>query len=622
MASSLFDTCTRISSSLRNSAVNRIKAISIARGKRYHRIRPPAPHVAFVKAIWEPGSPIVGLLNTNAGAAEDTERLLRHEIRLFSSRFTFTERSIPWHEDILSGYSYPALPHPIIHVEPDRGHDIIVPWELSRLQFIPTLIQAHRMRRNEDVRILFKAIVDDWIVKNPYRVGVNWMTGMDVALRAINLALGLSYFGMLGGGEDWYRKVLWSHAEYLNDEDLRNPPPMRNNHFMISVVGSLMLSLLFTGRDADRLFERATTCLDSEILRQFREDGGNFESAVHYHQLTLEAVLVALCFLRTAEPTGRFGTARTRWISSEAEARIERGINLVSDYMSTFGRSPQFGDSSDTRVLIHRDYFNWNPLDHSFIADLSRVALTGKRCFADTLYHTVYPRSGYGFFSTKRYGVCCNASPVVEDDHGGHNHCDKTSFVLRVRDTPVFIDVGTYCYTPEVRQRHEHRRTRSHNLVLIDECEQAPLNPEEVFQTPRGIAPSIRHEAERAPETWIMRHHGYSRIPGIGTVTRTVRCLEGRIEIEEQVEGAGEHAIDIVYHLHPDIECRRENGVVLLAKNGSPLCFLEIPKDFKLIETAGLYSPAYREHQSATMLVLSNRAALPVGISYSIIVSE
>ena len=615
-----FGRCTRIAMFLLRRAGNSIEAISIALGKRYSRIHAPAPDVAFMKALWEPRSPIVGLLDTNERAAEDAERLMRYEIRLFSSRFTFQERRIPWNQDVFSGFSYPNTPHPRIGIEQDRGHDIIVPWELSRLQFIPTLIQAHRLRPDKRVERLFKAIVDDWIARNPYRFGVNWMTGMDVALRAVNLALGLSYFGLLEGDSDWYRKVLWAHAEYLYEQDLRNPPRMRNNHYMISVVGSLALSLLFTGREADRLFEIATAHLDSEILRQFREDGGNFESAIHYHQLTLEAVLVALCFLRTAGGDDRSGRARPHWISGEAETRIEKGINLVSDYMNTFGRSPQFGDSSDTRVLIHRDYFGWNPLDHSFIADLAAMAFHGKQCFAATLYHAVYPQSGYGFFSTKQYGVCCNASPAMEDEHGGHNHCDKTSFVLRVHDTPVFIDAGTYCYTPETRQRYEHRRTRSHNLVFIDECEQAPLDPEDVFQTPVGIAPSIRHDGERAPETWIMQHLGYSRLPGIGTVTRTVRCLEGRIEIEEHIEGAGEHAIDIVYHLHPDIECRYSGGAVFLAKGGCLLCSFEIPKHFTLIETTGLYSPAYRERQAATALVLSSRATLPAKISYAIII--
>lgn len=620
MAFFFFGRCMRIASSLKRRTGNRIKAISIARGKRYSLIHAPAPHVAFMKTMWESGSPIAALLNANERAAEDAERLTHYEIRLFSSRFTFQDRRIPWHQDVFSGFSYPKSPHPAIGIEQNRGHDIIVPWELSRLQCIPTLVQAHRLRSDERVERFFKAIVDDWIARNPYRFGVNWMTGMDVALRALNLALGLSYFDLLEGSSDWYRKVLWAHAEYLYEQDLRKPPPMRNNHYMISVVGSLVLSLLFTGREANRLFEISAAHLDSEILRQFREDGGNFESAVHYHQLTLEAVLVALCFLRTAAGNDRSNLTRTHWISSEAEARIEQGISLVSDYMSTFGRSPQFGDSSDTRVLMHKDYFNWNPLDHSFIADLAGIVLPGKPCVAPTLYHAVYPRSGYGFFSSKQYGMCCNASPVTEDDHGGHNHCDKTSFVLRIHDTPVFVDAGTYCYTPDIRQRYEHRRTRSHNLVLIDECEQAPLDPEDVFQTPIGIAPSIRHDGERAPETWIMQHRGYCRMPGIGTVTRTVRCLDGRLEIEEHIEGAGEHAIDIVYHLHPDIECRHDDGIVYLAKGGRLLCSLEIPKHFTLIETTGLYSPAYRERQAATALVLSSRATLPARISYAIII--
>jgi hypothetical protein len=498
-------------------------------------------------------------------------------------------------------------------VKPDRGDDIIVPWELSRLQFVPTLIQSHRLGRDERTRRLFEATVDDWIARNPYRFGVNWMTGMDVALRAISLSLGLSYFGHLR--TERYRKVLWAHAEYLLEEDLKHPPVMRNNHYMISVVGSIMLGALFAGPQAEELFETAVGRLDSEILRQFHEDGGDFESAVHYHELTLEAVLVALCFLKAVEDAGRLGPARTGWISSEAQ----KAITLVVDYTNAFGGSPQFGDSSDSRVLVHRDYFDCSPLDHSFIADMAEAALP-KKGRERLPGGSLYPRSGYGFISGARYGLCCNATTVVEDDHGGHGHCDKTSFVLRVDETPVFVDAGTYCYTPDVGRRFEHRRTRSHNLVVIDGREQAPLDPLDVFQTPLGIAPSIRRDAERAPDTWVMEHRGYSRLPGLGAVSRIIRCLDGRIEVEERIEGTGEHLIEIMYHLHPDLRCRRDGGALLVAKGERRLCTLEIPEGFTLIETTGLYSPAYREDRVAVTLVLSRRTVLPASASYAIVI--
>jgi hypothetical protein len=616
-----FDRSLRIASHLRRHAGIRIESASIALGKRYRFIDAPPADPSFAGAVWESGSPLATLLGANERAAEDAERLMRYEMRLFSSRFTFEAGRIPWNRDVFSGFSYPNAPHPGIGIEQDKGHDIIVPWELSRLQFIPTIIQAHRLRRDERLDRFFRAVVDDWIARNPYRFGVNWMTGMDVALRAINLALGLAHFGLLEGSGDWYRKVLWAHAEYLDEKDLRNPPRMRNNHFMISVVGALVLSLVFKGRKAERLFALATEHLDAEILRQFREDGGNFESAVHYHQLTLEAVLVALCFLQTAAGEKSSDLTRMHRMGAEIEARIEQGINLVFDYMTAFGRSPQFGDSSDTRVLIHRDYFDWNPLDHSFIADLAGVALPGKRRLAVTLCRPVYPRSGYGFFSSRRYGICCNASPVVEDGHGGHNHCDKTSFVLRVHDAPVFIDAGTFCYTPDVGRRYAHRRTGSHNLVVVDGCEQAPMDPNDVFQAPIGIAPSIRYEGGDTRGTWIMQHQGYRRLPGIGAVKRTIRCFEGHIEIEEEIDGTGEHAIEIMYHLFPGIEYRNDGSSVRLARDGSRLCSLEIPKHYELIATNGLYSPAYRQTLPAVTLVLSRRSTLPEKASYAIVMS-
>ncbi|MDX9975595.1 MAG: hypothetical protein RBU21_21610, partial [FCB group bacterium] len=122
-----------------------IEAQRIQRWKRYEKFQAPPLDHDFQRALCDAGSPPRRLLAENEAAIADAERLATGQLRVFSYQVTMGSNGFSWHSDFGSGKLYPRLPYPRLTIAPNEGHDIVVPWELSRLQFIPTLVQAHAL---------------------------------------------------------------------------------------------------------------------------------------------------------------------------------------------------------------------------------------------------------------------------------------------------------------------------------------------------------------------------------------------------------------------------------------------------------------------------------------------
>ena len=375
----------------------------------------------------------------------DGDRICSRELRIFSLNPKTFRDGINWHKDYYSGYVWPLKPFSQIYDKNDSGIDLNVTFEMSRLQFIPTLIQAFECTKNDRYLNQLAEILDSWIESNPYCFGVNWWSCMEVGLRAVNMILAIGWLANRIEKQklNQYMSVLWQHALYIHKyEVIRDPVRNKNNHFLASMLGLLAVSMCFSGNRAIFLRQFAVSALQKEIPRQFHDDGGNFESATAYHQFSLEVVLVFLLLLKVFQTESE----QLEYIGKDLHERLVRALNLVNDYMCCFGQSPNIGDSSDCRVIVFRDYFDRKPADHSFLLYLAETTFRWKSPKLGNSHARVYPKSGYASLQKRLYGLIAFAGPKGTNGSGGHGHNDKGSFVLQVRGIPILIDSGTYIY--------------------------------------------------------------------------------------------------------------------------------------------------------------------------------
>ena len=212
----------------------------------------------------------------------------------FKSGYRWREDA--WHGDIRFGYL--------------RGVDVKVPWELARMQHLPTLAMAAHFSRcdlpgfhqSEIYAREFRNQVLDFIASNPPGFGVNWSCPMDIAIRVANWLVARDIFVASGvvfsdDFESIFMASVKSHARHIVS-NLEWAPQIRGNHYLADIAGLLLAAVyLPSSAEVDAWLAFAVQELIAETQYQFHDDGSNFEASVCYHRLSAEMVLWATSFI-------------------------------------------------------------------------------------------------------------------------------------------------------------------------------------------------------------------------------------------------------------------------------------------------------------------------------------
>jgi len=220
----------------------------------------------------------------------------------FKSGFRWSERT--WYRDIGFG----KLP----------GVDVKVPWELSRMQHLPTLALAScfasvgfdGFEAPDRYAREFRNQILDFIATNPPRFGVNWACAMDVAIRVANWLVAYDLIAASGirfddEFEELFVASVKAHARHIS-ANLEWSPTVRGNHYIANIVGMLFSSIyLPCDKETNSWLAFSISELISEVDYQFHEDGSNFEGSVCYHRLSAEMVTWASALIRNLAPQKR-----------------------------------------------------------------------------------------------------------------------------------------------------------------------------------------------------------------------------------------------------------------------------------------------------------------------------
>lgn len=297
-----------------------------------------------------------------------------------------------WQKDIKSGYrwseaiwykdnKYGILP----------GVDVKVPWEIARFHHLVHLAYSHTLLSEQSNNTVFadefKNQILDFIAYNPPRFGVNWVTSMDVGIRAANMLTAYDIFIASGYKFDAeferiFTRSIYEHGKHIV-RNLEWSADLRGNHYVADCVGLLYCSAyLPASPEVHAWLAFSIQEISAEILLQFLPDGGNFEASVPYHRLSLEMVLYAvglihslpeekLSALYTYNNTFIKGkpslipaplpfyntpeycktTAKKTPLSSEVYERIVQAIRFTYSMVRFADEIPQIGDNDSGRFL-------------------------------------------------------------------------------------------------------------------------------------------------------------------------------------------------------------------------------------------------------------------------------
>jgi hypothetical protein len=473
-----------------------------------------------------------------------------------------------------------AMRHsPLVHwsrigeTDPCETGDKKIIWELNRHQYFCDLGQAYWYTGDERYASVFAEHVEDWIEKNPPKLGVNWVSALEISFRSISWIWAIHFFRNSPALTDELLlkmvKGLYLNAAHIRSHLSTYTSP--NTHLTGEALGIYVIGSYFSGilKEAPKWKAAGYSILLSALDDQVREDGGHIEQSVHYHRYTTDLYLFLYLLRRSSgEP-----------VDARHREKLLKMLKFIQHLTGPDGFVPLIGDDDGGRLhyfemLDNRDHRPTLAVGAAFFQDPELKFTSGEPSpellwllgpkgvatydeipgRASPVVSASFPKTG---IYTKRVGSGRRSSFIVFDagEHGflngAHAHADALSFVLWVDGQPVFIDPGTYSYTGDAGERERLRSTGSHNCITVDGGSSAvPGGPFSWLTKPRAWVNCYDPEGPAARIRG--GHDGFARL-GVTYQREISFADEGIILIDDQLCSAAVRNFDLNLILDPEV---------------------------------------------------------------------
>jgi hypothetical protein len=540
---------------------------------------------------------------------------------------------IDWQRDFRSGFRWYAKRwSKDIRYGDVRGADIKMPWELGRMQHLPQMAIAaiiySRNGENSKAELIineFRNQIIDFISFNPPRFGVQWMTAMDVGIRAVSMLIAYDFF--ICGGFDFpdafrnlFKTSVFDHAEFI----IHNPEwgeGMRGNHFLANIAALAIISSYLPENKTTRHWNTyAHSSLIRELFHQFNRDGTNFEASTYYHLFANEMLAMALLIsglkpFDIVPPPGKMPALKRKDARSDNE--IYERINRIFEFSGTLlesRRPPQIGDNDSGRFirLLPEDYFDFactlqisNKSEgkaesvriYDIIQDGEAFSgiISGNASINENI--SFFPDFGLYLLYWKNRRMAVRCGRIGQNGKGGHAHNDQLSITLDIDGVPFVVDPGAYVYTSFHDLRNKYRSTMMHNTLIIPGREQNEWDSggkDDLFwlKSDRSRCKVI----EKSENYFIGEQYGYGKAH-----RRRVEKKGNIIYITDICEIPGIKRI--VLHFHHGAEITRINEEQAIVRRDDSQMVIRIESG-EIAKDKYYYSPSYGKKIPAEKLMI------------------
>lgn len=527
---------------------------------------------------------------------KEADEICRHRFWLLGYENLDYGPEIDWHLDRVHNKRATLKPWfkiPFLDFSLVGDHKIT--WELNRHQHLVTLAKAFLLSNDERYGRELMAQWHSWDKANPYPLGINWGSSLEVAFRSLSWTWVdhlLPDSATTAQFRQYLRRALAFHGRYI--ERFLSTYFSPNTHLLGEAVALFFLGTLYPSlATAERWRTEAWKIVTHEAQRQVRPDGVYFEQSLHYHVYALDFFLYARIL---AERNGK-------QIPADFDGVLNRMLDVVQS-LSQAGPPEGFGDDDGGRVFnprrnrtehmtdplalgrlaFNRDDLNSAQLTEESIWLFGDEAVTrlshqaakhevAEHDFAkpdsakeDELRSTAFRDGGLYVMAEAKpfaHALMIDAGPQGTG-RCGHGHADALSLRLTGAGRRWLIDPGSGIYIGEdQRARDAFRGTASHNTMRIDAMDQA--DPQDPFSWTNIPTTSVeRSICGRAFRLFSGSHDGYRRLAQPVTHRRTVLALsDGLTLVRDIADGSGEHALELNWHFASDLVVKQsENGAI------------------------------------------------------------
>ncbi|MCP4609783.1 MAG: heparinase [Planctomycetes bacterium] len=561
-------------------------------------------------------------------------RIIDHRLDFFDLKDQYLGDPIVWNRDHKRGQDTPmTYCASLDYRDVEEAGDCKFVWEPNRHHQLTVLGRAWCL--SGDIRFANAVVeqLDSWLKQNPYGVGMNWRSGLELGIRLINWVWALDLIKESKVINDQLQnRILDSISRHIWEIDRKySRGSSVGNHLIGEAAGVFVAACYYRNlRNAAKWRAKSRAILNREILNQTFPDGGPLEQTVGYHLFELQFFVVAGIAARASGQD----FPKSYW------SRLEKMFEFLGVLSEGCKDLPAFGDGDDGYVLdIGNDPRNareWLAVGavlferSDFKAWAGRYAepvewllgKQGRQSFKaipepqnKTSISRAFKSSGYyllqhgEFDSHERISVIFDCGPLGMEPLAGHGHADALSFTLRAFGKDVMIDPGTYDYFSYPKWREYFRSTRAHNTIIIDDRDQSQMLGLFLWGR-RAKAECLSWQPSDVGGKVIGQHDGYMNRDDPVTHKRMLDLDGQELVIRDDIIARGKHKIEIFFHLaeHCVVNPAGRNRYLVYVDSGT----IEIELDPCLnVESfngsedpiCGWVSRGYHQKEASTTLV-------------------
>src|ERR1035437_2069638 len=487
-------------------------------------------------------------------------------------------KEIDWHLDPVHGKRAPLDPWfkiPFLDFAVVGDHKVI--WELNRHQHLVTLAKAQLLSGDKNDKYVreLTSLWRSWIRANPYPLGINWGSTLEVAFRILSWIWVDQLLAGTGECADILSELrselapaLAFHGRYI--ERYLSTYFSPNTHLLGAAVALFFLGTLYPQMPgAARWKESGWQIVLHEAERQVRPDGVYFEQSLHYHVYALDFFLYA-----------RLLAARNGMeIPPAYDAALARMLDVVAA-LAQAGPAEGFGDDDGGRLWNPRrnrtdqmtDPLALGAVMYSREFSAARVTEEAIWLFGNLAVEIISnsqanPAARSIAFPDGGLYVLADSQPYAQTmavdagPHGvgrsGHGHADALSLSLTMDGRRWLVDSGSGVYiSKDPGDRNRFRGTGAHNTLRVDGADQAVAD--DPFSWTHIPTTQVEHWIAGKTFTYFVgSHNGYARLADPVLHRRHVLKIAGGVWLVRDVAlGRAEHELETRWHFAPDLEVR------------------------------------------------------------------
>ena len=562
--------------------------------------------------------------NIVAGA----EKILQHRFDLLGFEGLDYGTQIDWHLDLIHQKRGPNKPaFRVKYLDFAEVGDSKITWELNRHQHLVTLAKACRL--TGDARFARKIVAQwkSWHASNPYPMGMNWASSLEVAFRSLSWMW--VYFLMQDSAEmtaelrtEWVQALALSGRHIATYLSTYFSP---NTHLLGEAVALFFLGTLFPELPkARRWKERGWAIVLDAAKKQVRQDGFYFEQSTYYHVYALDFFLHArvLASLNGVQIPPEFDSTLVKMLEALCLLGRAGAVPSAGDddggrlFDPRRNRAQHLLDPLSTGAILYQrgdfKFLAGNPREETvwLLGPAGVAKFEEVRSYEPSEASTALRESGLYLMADAVTGqqLMIDAGPQGPGS-AGHGHADALSIHLASAGETFLMDPGTLEYVGETfTDRNFFRGTAAHNTLRVDECDQAESAPPFAWRELPNVAVDLWTIGQRF-SLFVGNHDGYRRLASPVRHERWVFHHKGQFWVVRDVaKGEGKHQLELSWHLGPSLSPTSAKDYVFGV--GQETLGLITPEGHGWSQSAqrGIWSPVYGR-QERTMVVTFGKAA-------------